>query len=497
MARRLLILTLAFAGPPLAAGELPADLDAIVAKSLAAWKAPGLAVAVVKGDDTVLLKGYGVTRQGAPGAVTPKTLFPMGSCTKALTSALLASLADDGKLTLDDPVRKHLPDFRLNDPAADAKATLRDLMCHRTGTAAHDYLWYRAPWGRAEVIRRARYLPGAYPFRGGYEYSSVMVMAAGQAAANAGGASWEDLVRDRLTTPLGMSDTVLTSAAAAKVPGRAAGHRLTDAGTVEAMPEYVLTEANPAGSAFTTATDAVNWLHFQLDGGRFAGKRVVSAANLRETHTAQTPMPRTDPEIAAVYPDSVKVDYALGWVVYDYRGREVVAHGGVTDGFRTLFLMVPKERVGVALFNNLHQTKMNLAVAHALLDRLMGDPPARDWDAYYLKLEATERADKAAAEAARDAARDPAAKPSAALERYAGSYEHPAYGPAAVTLVGGALHWKWSGFTGALTPYEGDTFRVSDGPLTGRLVEFRNRTGTPDALRAVGAVFERKASQER
>ncbi len=485
-----LVLALALAAP-LRAGELPADLDAIAAKSLAAWKAPGLAVAVVKGTDTVLLKGYGVLRLGDPAAVTPKTLFPMGSCTKALTSALLASLADDGKLTLDDPVRKHLPDFRLNDPAADAKVTLRDLMSHRTGTAAHDYLWYHAPWDRSEVIRRARYLPPAYPFRGGYVYSSVMVMAAGQAAANAGAASWEDLVRDRLTKPLGMADTVLTSAAAAKVPGRAAGHQLTADGTVAPMPEYVLGEANPAGSAFTTAADAVPWLRFHLDGGLIAGKQVVTAANLRETRTAQTPMSRADPEIAAVYPDSAKVDYALGWVAYDYRGREVVAHGGVTDGFRTLFLFVPKERVGVALFNNLHQTKMNLAVAHALLDRLLGEAPARDWDAYYLKLEATERADKAAAQAAQDAGRDPAAKPSAPLERYAGSYAHPAYGPATVTLVGGSLRWKWSGFASELSHHAGDAFRVASGPLAGQLVEFRNRTGTPDALRAVGTVFER------
>ncbi len=488
---RWLLLAAALAGPPLTAGELPADLDAIAVKSLAAWKAPGLAVAVVKGGDTVLLKGYGTTGLVAGVAVTPKTLFPMGSCTKALTSALVASLADDGKLTLDDPVRKHLPDFHLNDPAADAKVTLRDLLCHRTGTAAHDYLWYHAPWDRAEVIRRARYLPAAYPFRGGYEYSSVMVMAAGQAAANGGGAPWEDLVRDRLTRPLGMADTVLTSAAAAKVKGRAAGHRLAADGRAEPMPEYVLTEANPAGSAFTTATDAVAWLRFYLDDGEHAGKRVVSAANLRETRTAQTPMSRADPEIAAVYPDSKKVDYALGWVVYDYRGREVVAHGGVMDGFRTLFLMVPKERVGVALFNNLHQTKMNVAVAHALLDRLLDEAPARDWDSYYLKLEAAERAEKAAALAARDAARDLTAKPSAALGRYAGRYAHPAYGPATVTQVGGALHWKWSGFAGELAPYEGDTFRVTAGPLAEQLVEFRNRTGTPDALRAVGTVFDR------
>ena len=491
MTRSLLFLV-ALAGPPLAAGELPADLDAGAARSLAAWKSPGLAVAVVKGTDTVLLKGYGTTRLGADGPVTPRTLFPMGSCTKALTSALLAGLADDGKLSFDDPVRKHLPDFHLADPAADAKVTLRDLMSHRTGAAAHDFLWYHAPWDRLELVRRIQYLPTSYPFRGGYEYSSVMVMAAGQAAANAGGAPWEDLVRDRLTKPLGMANTVLTSAAAAGVKGRAAGHKLRPDGTVEPMPEYVLTEANPAGSAFTTAADSVAWLRFHLDDGRHDGKRVVSSANLRETRTAQTPMPRTDPEIAAVYPDSARVDYAMGWVVYDYRGREVVAHGGVMDGFRTLILLVPKERLGIALFNNLHHTKLNLAAGHALLDRLLGEKPARDWDAYYLKLEATERAEKAAADKARDAARDPNTRPSAALDQYAGTYTHPAYGEATVALKDGTLHWTWSGFASPLAHDQDDTFRATAGHHAGRLIDFRTRAGRVNALRFIGVVFDRK-----
>lgn len=79
----------------------------------------------------------------------------------------------------------------------------------------------------------------------------------------------------------------------------------------------------------------------------------------------------------------------------------------------------------------------------------------------------------------------------AALERYAGRYAHPAYGPATVTLVGGSLRWKWSGFASELSHHAGDTFRVATGPLAGRLVEFRNRSGTPDALRAVGTVFDR------
>src|SRR4051812_15290996 len=85
-----------------------AELDALVASALAAFKVPGGAVVVVKDDAVVYLNGFGVRKQGGDEKVTPDTSFAIASCTKAFTATLLAMLADEGKLAWDDKVRKHL-----------------------------------------------------------------------------------------------------------------------------------------------------------------------------------------------------------------------------------------------------------------------------------------------------------------------------------------------------------------------------------------------------
>src|SRR6478672_10548211 len=95
-------------------------VDRLVADARAVWDVPGVAVAVVRGGDTLVLKGYGRRALGQPEPITPDTLFPLASCSKAFTTTLLAMLVDDGELGWDDPVRKHLPDFKLSDPNASA-----------------------------------------------------------------------------------------------------------------------------------------------------------------------------------------------------------------------------------------------------------------------------------------------------------------------------------------------------------------------------------------
>jgi CubicO group peptidase (beta-lactamase class C family) len=481
----------ATAGQPIAVcGIDPAGIDQVVGDAVRGWQVPGAAVVVVRSAGVAHLKGYGVNRTGAADPVTPDTLFPLASCTKAFTAAAIAGLVDDRRMSLDEPARTHLPGFRLADPIADEKVTVRDLLSHRTGIGSHDYVWFQAPWGIDEVLRRVPHLSPAGRFRGGYEYSSIMVMAAGRAAANAAGQPWEQLVRRRVCGPAGVSPVAFTSAEAERVADRATGHRRDGAKTV-AMPAYPMPEPNPAGSIHTTARGLAGWLRLQLGDGVIDGKRVVSAANLRETRKPHTEMSLADPTIGPVYPESKRVGYALGWVAYDYRGVNVVAHGGMIDGFRALMVLLPDHDLGFAILCNLDRTKMPIAVANTLIDRSLG-LPAKDWNAYFRNLEAKEAADRVARLAARDAARSGDPKPTLPLADYAGEYADPGYGASKVTVEGGRLVWAWSSFNCTLEPYDRDTFRITDGRFADEVIEFRVRNGTADALRAVGVVFTRK-----
>src|SRR5262249_34251869 len=153
--------------------------DALVEEALRTWEVPGVAVVIVSPEKVLWLKGYGRRELDREAPVTPDTIFPLASCTKAFTTTLLAMLADDGKIGWGDPVGQHWPESHLADPLADAQVNVRDLLTHRTGLASHDYLWYRSPLSQEELVRRVGRLPLEKPFRTAFQYQSVLYSAAG------------------------------------------------------------------------------------------------------------------------------------------------------------------------------------------------------------------------------------------------------------------------------------------------------------------------------
>jgi len=467
------------------------ELAALVANARQTWNVPGLAAVIVKDGKVLYLGGNGLRRIHGNDDVTPDTLFPLASCTKAFTSALIASLVDNGTLDWDDPVRKHLPTFHLADPAADQLVSLRDLLTHRTGLGGHDLLWYRAPWDLNEVVRRTAKLPLELPFRGGFQYSSLPWIAAGKAIENRTGKSYGELMHDRLGQPLGWKTGTVTSKEAAKIADRTLGYRRTSEGKFEPMPEHEMKEANAAGSLSLSARDLGAFLQLQLANGEYDGKRIVSEKNLKETRVPHTPM-RRNAEMAATYPDTVQTSYAMGWVVYDYRGHAVVGHGGIIDGFRAQITLLPDAKIGFALVNNLHGTKMNLALGNILIDRLLG-LPAKDWHAYYQKLEADEAAAREKAIASRMLARAPNPMLRIPLAGYIGEFEHPAYGTATVKVKDGKLTLEYSSFALPLEHWEWHRFRIlGDSVLAEELIEFSVKGDAAEGLLFHGLEFRRK-----
>src|SRR5205085_12077204 len=125
----ILVLTLAASLSPARPLD-EAAIDGLAKAALGSWEVPGAAVIIANRDRIVFVKGYGVRQLGQPELIDADTVFPLASCSKAFTALLISQLADDGRLSWDDPVRKHLPDFHLADPVADAGVALRDLLCH-------------------------------------------------------------------------------------------------------------------------------------------------------------------------------------------------------------------------------------------------------------------------------------------------------------------------------------------------------------------------------
>jgi CubicO group peptidase (beta-lactamase class C family) len=465
----------------------PPEVMAIVSNALKEWDVPGVAVVVVDREHVLWLQGHGIRDVETRQPMSDDCLFPLASCTKAFTATIIAMLAEEGKLAWDDPVHRHDSEFRLADPCA-SDATFRDLLTHRTGLASHDYLWYRATWLPEDGVRRAGLLPLEHAFRTRFQYQSVMATAAGFAAAKAAGAPWETLVEQRIFRPLEMTRARCTTPPAGA--NRASPHKQDNSGRVRVMPWYEQTLPNPAGSIHASARDLVGWLQFQLSRGAWHGRKLLSAAALEETLTPQMAL-RLEGLQRDANPETHLMSYALGWVVQDYRGHLLVSHAGALDGFRAHITLMPKSGMALALLANRHQTRMNLALSNALVDRLLG-LPAREWNRFYRDL--SKKEEESAQEKRRHHvnSRRPDIPPSLPLSAFAGSYEHPAYGTATIAIRDGSLHWDWSGFHGRMQHHAGDEFDIDDENLIENGVKFQIKDGKAAALEFLNLVFRKK-----
>jgi len=466
------------------AQETPSkDFDEYVNKALKDWEVPGLAIAIVKNDQVVFAKGYGVRKLGDPTPVDEKTLFAIGSSSKAFTSASIAMLMDEGKLKWDDPAAKYLPGFQLFDPYVTRELTVRDLLSHRSGLERGDFLWYGTSYSRDEIVQRVRYLKPSWSFRSRFGYQNIMYLAAGQIVAGVSGARWDDFIRDRIFKPLGMTSSSTSINDLKNASDVATPHAKIDA-RVESIPWRNIDNIAPAGSINSNVVDMAQWLRLQLGEGVYKGQRLISSGAAKEMHTAQTVI-RLEPPWTLFYSDAHFLNYGLGWFLHDHRGRKAVEHGGNIDGMSALVAMIPEEKLGLVILTNMNGTPLPGALANRIYDLYLGVQP-RDYSADSLKaytalLEQGKQAQKKIEEA-----RVKGTSPSLALDQYEGTYKDEMYGDAKVALTGGKLVLTAPGFAGDLAHWNYDTFQVTwrDRTLGKALVTF--------TLNARGKVEEMK-----
>lgn len=450
-----------------------AGLDAYVDKALGEWGAPGAALAVVKDGRVVLARGHGVRERGKPERVDESTLFAIASLTKGFTAAGLGILIDEGKLAWDDPVSRHLPTFAVADPYVTKEITLRDLLAHRSGLAERaDILWFSTGFGRDEILRRLAYLEQGSAFRSSFSYQNVAYLAAGELLGQRAGASWDDFIRRRLFEPLGMTRSN-TSVRALEQDDNVARPHSDEADVHRPIPYRNVDNIGPAASINSSAADMARWLLFQLGQGSLAGRRILSDKAFAEMLAPQM-LIGLDDGLKQLYPESHFQAYGLGWVLQDYRGRQVVWNTGGMDGMACSLAFLPEEKVGVVVLVNAPRISLPEALVFRVLDRYLGAPD-KDWSGIRRTRSRALRQRAAAATQAKADARAKDRAPSLPLGRYAGVYDQPLMGPAAIALQGGrlAVHLA-SSLDGDLEPWEGDTFRIvwRDKPLGTSLCGF-------------------------
>jgi CubicO group peptidase (beta-lactamase class C family) len=436
------------------------DFDAYVAKGMRDWRVPGVAIGIVRNDSVVLSKGYGVRTDGKADLVSDRTLFAIASDTKAFTDILLGMLADSGKVHWDDHATAYLPDLELADPYVTRELTVRDLVTHRSGLARADLLWTGGyGYTTSQLLHRVRYLQPSWGLRTHYGYNNLMYGAAGEVVARASGKSWSDMLHQRILQPLGMT---CTNTSVTLLPGRpdvATPHAIVD-GQLRTEPYTNIDVIPAAGAINSCVADMVHWLRFQLDSGVVGGKRLISARNFRETHTPQLAIP-VDSAFRALNPATHLRSYALGWVVADYHGHEMLSHAGNLSGMSAMVGLLPGERLGVVVLSNLEEQSLREALMYKIFDLYLGVAP-KDWSADMLAVK--ERVDSARAKRERDtdAKRVKGTHPSLPLASYAGTYTDSLYGPAQVRLENGHLVLSMApDQVGDMEHWHFDTFRAT------------------------------------
>jgi CubicO group peptidase (beta-lactamase class C family) len=421
----------------------PTDLDAYVTRTMKTFDVPGIAVAIVKDGKIVFAKGYGVRKLGDPNPVDENTLFGIGSNTKAFTAAALATLVDQGKISWDDPVYQRLPGFQMYDPYVSHEMTIRDLLTHRSGMGLGEgdlLFWPHTTFTRQEIIYRLRFMKPASSFRSHYAYDNLLYMTAGQIIPAVTGTSWDDYVREKIFTPLGMKSTTISTTAFKPGDNYAFPHSKVD-GKLQVIPFQDLDNAGPAGSINSSVAEMCKWFLVQLNHGKFPDRdgRLFNEAQSHEMWSSQTILPIDEPETGPLSALRGHFrSYGLGWFLTDYKGRKLVGHSGGLSGFVTRVQLIPEENLGVVVLTNAEQVSAMESIVFHIVDHYLGGATT-DWTAAMKAND--DKNEKEAADITKNAASGHAenSKPSLAVEKYAGVYTDPWYGPATIKLQNGQL----------------------------------------------------------
>lgn len=464
------------ARPAPAAEPTHAEIDprmAAVDSLFARWDradSPGCAVGVVEGGELVYAWGYGSANLDHGVPITARSVFYAASVSKQFTAAVLVLLEQQGRLSLDDDVRRYVPEL----PEYERPITLRQLLHHTSGL--RDYLTLMRLAGMRledahsdEAVldliarqRRPNFPPGER-----YLYSNTGYFLVSVIVPRVTGSTLREFADEHLFAPLGMQDTHFHDDPRMIVPGRAVAYSPADDGRGYRLDFWFGFDKVGSGGLLTTVEDLYRWER------NFVEPQVGGPALLAALHS---------PGRLA---DGTELHYLLGLRRGEYRGAATVGHGGASMGFRSHLLRLPDHDFAAILLCNTAEADTG-DLARAIVDIYLGDelgpPPPR-----------TEPQDEP--QDAQEA--EPLPLSEEALAPYTGEYHSPELRATYRIALeeGGLLLHGPPGESGGLTPVAPHTFRV--GPHT---LRFRaDRDGRPsgfvlDAGRALGIVFERKGA---
>lgn len=417
------------------------------------WAIPGLGIAIIDDGKVVFSEGFGLRDKKRRLKVTPRTLFPIASCTKTFTAISAAVLVDEGKLSWDKPVREYLSAPEFYDEYVTNHFTLRDLLAHRTGLPQHYRMYFNRNLKLKEIMERLRFLEPSRGFRECFQYANLNYAIAAYLIEQAANLNWKNFIRKKIFDPLEMINSNCSLDDLRKSGDFALPYHEKD-GQVEEIPFFdaEATGIGAAGSINSNLADMANWILFQLSKGKFKDRRIVSEANLVETHRPQIVMP------GSVSDEIFYSSYGLGWGITSYRNHLMLTHSGGFNGFSCQVSIMPRDNVGCVILCNKESTFVPSILTYAVYDRLLSLSEI-PWNERMRERMAKRTKFSSKTKEEDNCGQD--TKIGHLLEKYCGLFEHQAYGVMTVEIKGTLLQVTHNGLRSPLIPCSGDFFETT------------------------------------
>jgi CubicO group peptidase (beta-lactamase class C family) len=409
-----------------------AKLDGIIENLRAQTGVPGIAAAVVYRGRVVYAKGFGVRDVNTGVPVNAQTVFRLASVSKPISATVVAGIIGRTKVQWSDPIRQHLPSFRLGEAWVSDHVTLADLFSHRSGLPDHaGDLLEDLGYSRDYILGKLALEPLG-PFRAQWLYTNFGLTAAAVAAARATGKGWAAISDQLLFGPLQMNNTSFRNADFERRSNRVAMHVLVDGKWLQKYDRDADPEA-PAGGATSNVLDMARWMRLLLAEGRFKGRALIDRDALVDAHT---------PQILSGHgstPISRSGFYGFGTnVSYDYSGRLRLNHsGGFAQGAATQFALLPSEDLGIVTLTNGMPIGVPEATSANFFDWVVAGSIQADWLKLFRSRLELMYVNHSVLAGKRPPARPKPAKPSGF---YAGTYRNNYYGPIKIVAESDGLH---------------------------------------------------------
>lgn len=400
------------------------SLDAYIHNGMKSWDIPGLSIGVVKDGAVIFNKGYGVSSIDERQPVSTNTLFMIGSLTKAVTCVTTVLASIDDTLSLDDPVQKWIPEFRLSNELASQQLIIEDILTGRTGLGSHqgDFLFWKTHHTKEHLLKILPRFQLENSIRRKFIYNNLSYLIIDELLERSINLNWAQAVQKYFFDPLKMKSSYALTSDIPENTDLASPH-LRDRGKLIRISAENIDNMGPAGSISSTTQDMCRWLNAFIDMGSIDQEEVLptnAMKLIRKPYQLRGYRTRKD------NPDQLRFFFSgMGWSIHDEFDQLTYFHDGGTDGFKSYMMVIPESRFGVVILTNSRSHNFAQALADELQYALHGKPYqsfSEDYLNEYQDEEQAELAEQA------DLLKEITASTPMNNNHYVGMYSNPLYG---------------------------------------------------------------------